>query len=151
MSTKLPVRGPAHRHHPQWFRLTRLHALRTRRKIHSHRHISLAYRWTVGIVGTALILLGLALVPLPGPGWLVVFSGIAVISTEFAWARRLLHWARATLQAWKEWLLAHHWTVSAGVSLATCLFVCACVWLVLHLTGLPDWVPAWLAHATALG
>ncbi len=32
---------------------------------------------------------GVRLVPLPGPGWLIVFLGLAILGTEFAWARRL--------------------------------------------------------------
>jgi uncharacterized protein (TIGR02611 family) len=43
-------------------------------------------------------------VPLPGPGWLIVFVGIAVLGTEFAWARRLGRWVRAQLRRFWEWV-----------------------------------------------
>ncbi len=43
-----------------------------------------AYRVAVGILGGTLSVIGLLLVPLPGPGWLVVFLGLAVLGTEFA-------------------------------------------------------------------
>jgi uncharacterized protein (TIGR02611 family) len=43
------------------------------------------------IVGVVLILVGIVLsLPLvPGPGLLVIFIGLTVLSTEFEWARRL--------------------------------------------------------------
>ncbi|MEX1995722.1 MAG: PGPGW domain-containing protein [Candidatus Saccharimonadales bacterium] len=46
----------------------------------------------VAMVGTLLIILGLLLVPLPGPGWLVVFGGLAVLATEFAVAEKARAW-----------------------------------------------------------
>lgn len=44
------------------------------------------------VVGTTLILLGILLsVPMvPGPGSALIFAGIAVLATEFIWARQLL-------------------------------------------------------------
>ena len=42
----------------------------------------------VGIAGGALVLLGLVMVPLPGPGIPVVIAGIVLLSTEFEWAAR---------------------------------------------------------------
>jgi uncharacterized protein (TIGR02611 family) len=49
---------------------------------------------TVAVVGLALVVAGIILMPLPGPGLLVVIAGLAVLATEFAWARRLLDYAR---------------------------------------------------------
>ena len=46
---------------------------------------------TITLVGTVLILAGLAMLVLPGPGLVVLFAGVAVLSTEFPWASRLLH------------------------------------------------------------
>ena len=58
------------------------------------------------VLGLALVLVGLvlALPGIPGPGLLVMFVGLTVLSTEFEWARRLrdrLHgiWYRATGRA----------------------------------------------------
>ena len=46
---------------------------------------------TITLVGTVLVLAGLAMLVLPGPGLVVLFAGVAVLSTEFPWASRLLH------------------------------------------------------------
>ena len=99
------------------------------------------YKAVIGTLGTAVIILGLVMVPLPGPGWLVVFMGVAVIASEFAWARHVLHWGREQLHRWTEWLRNSHWTVSALVSLLTFACVSAAVWATFRIIGLPAWVP----------
>lgn len=53
-----------------------------------------AKRIVVAVVGGALVILGVALLALPGPGLLVVFAGLAVLATEFAWANAALLMAK---------------------------------------------------------
>ena len=46
--------------------------------------------------GTALVLVGLVGLLLPVvPGWLLIIAGLAILGTEFVWARRLLDTAKA--------------------------------------------------------
>ncbi len=52
---------------------------------------SLLRRVLVAIVGGTILVIGLALLVLPGPAVLVIPVGLAVLATEFVWARRLLH------------------------------------------------------------
>ncbi|SFB33017.1 PGPGW domain-containing protein [Cellulomonas marina] len=47
-------------------------------------------RLAVTLVGAALLLLGLAMMVLPGPGILGIVAGLAVLASEYVWARRLL-------------------------------------------------------------
>jgi uncharacterized protein (TIGR02611 family) len=47
-------------------------------------------RWVRIVAGFALLALGVALLVLPGPGWLTIFAGLALLSVEFVWARSLL-------------------------------------------------------------
>jgi uncharacterized protein (TIGR02611 family) len=47
-------------------------------------------------VGFALLAIGIALIPLPGPGSLIILAGIAVLAREYLWARRLSSRMRAT-------------------------------------------------------
>lgn len=35
------------------------------------------------------MLVGIVLLVLPGPGWLLIFSGLVVLGSEFTWARKL--------------------------------------------------------------
>ena len=48
----------------------------------------------VAVLGGLLTLLGVAALVLPGPGFVLVASGLAVLSTQFSWARRPLVYAR---------------------------------------------------------
>ena len=43
------------------------------------------------VVGVTLLIIGVALLVLPGPAMVVIPLGLAVLGTEFVWARRLLH------------------------------------------------------------
>jgi hypothetical protein len=53
-------------------------------------------RSVAGVVGTTLVLLGAALVVLPGPFTVpLVIAGLGVLASEFAWAERLLMQGRA--------------------------------------------------------
>lgn len=56
----------------------------------------------IAVVGITLLVLGLALLALPGPGLLVVIAGLAVLATEFAWARRRLDQAKAAAKTANE-------------------------------------------------
>jgi tellurite resistance protein TerC len=42
------------------------------------------------VFGFTLLAIGAALLVLPGPGWLVIAFGLAVLAGEYVWARRLL-------------------------------------------------------------
>jgi uncharacterized protein (TIGR02611 family) len=49
-----------------------------------------AKRLMVFIAGVAVLLAGLAMLALPGPGVLVIILGLVILATEFAWAERVL-------------------------------------------------------------
>lgn len=52
--------------------------------------------WQVGVfvVGLAVVVAGVIMLPLPGPGWLVIFGGMAIWATEFVWAQLVLRWTK---------------------------------------------------------
>lgn len=58
----------------------------------------------IGGIGGLIVVIGLLLIPLPGPGWALVFVGVAVWATEFAWAYRLLQFGRRVLASWTAWV-----------------------------------------------
>jgi uncharacterized protein (TIGR02611 family) len=49
-------------------------------------------------IGGAIVVLGIILLPLPGPGWAVIFLGLAVLATEYVWAHRLLRFTKDKAQ-----------------------------------------------------
>ena len=117
------------------------HVRTVRERIRSRRTPRLVYRFVVALLGVVITLGGLVLVPLPGPGWLIVLAGLAVLSTEFDFARRLLDFARRQLQAWTAWLGRQGLAVRAGVGLGTFICVSGGLWLAAVVAGDPAWVP----------
>jgi len=61
--------------------------------------------WRIGItlIGLAILVVGVILLPLPGPGWLIIFAGLGLLATEYAWASRLLARARRLVAEWTQW------------------------------------------------
>ena len=47
------------------------------------------------MVGVTVLLIGIALVVLPGPAFIVIPIGLAILATEYAWAR---HWLKRARQ-----------------------------------------------------
>jgi uncharacterized protein (TIGR02611 family) len=64
----------------------------------------LIWRIAVTIAGLVVIVIGAVLIPLPGPGWLIVFLGLGIWSTEYEWAHRLLVTARRLVGRWWDWM-----------------------------------------------
>lgn len=52
-------------------------------------------KFLVGVIGSTIILIGLAMTILPGPAIVVIPVGFAILATEFAWARRV--WRRGKI------------------------------------------------------
>ena len=57
--------------------------------------IRAARRFVVGVTGMTVLLVGLALLVLPGPAFVVIPIGLGILAIEFEWARRWLRHARS--------------------------------------------------------
>jgi len=55
---------------------------------------SMAKRVIVGALGGVITLFGVVALVAPGPGWLIIFTGLGILASEFAWAARLLRQAK---------------------------------------------------------
>ncbi len=126
-----------------------------RRKIRSNPHSHLIYRIVVGVVGLVIVVIGLIMVPFPGPGWLVVFVGLAIWASEFEWAQRVLQLAKSTLHAWATWLRPQPWWVKGLVLLGTMAAVAVVFWLLFLVSVVPSFLPDgienWLKTLPGLG
>ncbi len=103
----------------------------------SHRIL----RVVVAMVGFVVVVIGLILVPFPGPGWAIVFLGIAIWATEFAWAHHLLRWGKGLLRRWTNWLSAQAWPVRVLVGLGLTLLIVLVFWGLLAAWTVPGWLP----------
>src|SRR5881392_2005797 len=57
-------------------------------------NVKVARRVIVSVIGATVLLIGIALLVLPGPAFIVIPVGLAILATEYAWARRWLKKAR---------------------------------------------------------
>ena len=55
-------------------------------------------RLVIAVIGFTVLLIGVAMIVTPGPAILVIALGLAILATEFIWARRLLNQIRGQLQ-----------------------------------------------------
>ena len=59
-------------------------------------------RLVISVTGFTLLIVGIAMLVLPGPAILVIPAGLGILATEFIWARRLLKMARNTFSKTKK-------------------------------------------------
>ncbi|MEV0152526.1 TIGR02611 family protein [Micromonospora sp. NPDC050686] len=89
----------------------------------------IALKIFIAIAGALVVTVGIALIPLPGPGWLIVIAGLAIWAVEFHWARRLLTFTRRNVHAWTRWATSRSLGVRLALGSAGLVFVAAVVWL----------------------
>jgi uncharacterized protein (TIGR02611 family) len=89
------------------------------------------------IGGGLVFIFGLILIPYPGPGWLVVFAGLAILSTEFEFAAKWLKWLKSKYKTWTAWVKRQPKIVQVHIIGFTGLIVLATIWL-LNTFGLID-------------
>lgn len=96
------------------------------------------YRIGVGIAGLLMMIAAIILGPLPGPGGIPLFLlGLAVWSSEFAWANRLMGWFKRQFHRYQGWSRGRR--VLFWLVLALCAWTFAYIGLLLH--GVPPWLP----------
>lgn len=74
---------------------------RFRKFTNRHRFLKIFFKIFVTGIGFLIILAGIAMLVLPGPGWLTIFFGLAILGTEFVWPRKILSWLRRQLTSLK--------------------------------------------------
>ncbi|WP_405946805.1 TIGR02611 family protein [Streptomyces prunicolor] len=62
--------------------------------IKARRALHLSWQVGVFVIGLAVVVAGIIMLPLPGPGWFVIFGGMAIWATEFIWAQLVLRWTK---------------------------------------------------------
>lgn len=112
-----------------------------------------ARRVAIEVAGWALLLAGIAALVLPGPGLLMIFAGVAVLSQQYEWAEkrldpikyRALKGAAESVETWVR--------ITFSSLVAVVLMICGVVWIVGP--AMPDWYPLderwWLPGGLATG
>ena len=81
------------------------------------------------IVGGLLLVIGVIAVPYPGPGWLIIFTALAILATEFEWAQRVLDKARGEYDKWQMWLKRQKAIVQLLFLVLTSTVIVGTIWL----------------------
>jgi uncharacterized protein (TIGR02611 family) len=87
-----------------------------------------AWRVCVAIAGLVVVIFGIVLLVIPGPGWVVIFLGLSIWATEFSWARSLLTFARRQVGKWTDWIRHQPRWLGIVIGGAGLVIVGAVVW-----------------------
>ena len=87
-----------------------------------------ALKVTIGVFGGLIVALGIALIPLPGPGWAMVILGLAIWALEFHWAKRLLAFTRRHVRSWTSWIGRQPLGLRFLLGLVGFVFISVVVW-----------------------
>ena len=98
-------------------------------------------RFAVTLVGVALLLLGAAMMVLPGPGILVIVGGLALLATEYVWARRMLKTAQAQAEKVQEAAVASPVRTAGTLLFGVALLALGLAMVFLRDLDLPFWSP----------
>jgi uncharacterized protein (TIGR02611 family) len=102
---------------------------RWRDQLRERPRAEFVYRAVLAVTGLAVLAVGILAIPYPGPGWAIVFLGLAILATEFAWASHLLAHTRRRYDAVMVWFGRQGiWVRAAGVTLTTAV-VLATLWM----------------------
>jgi len=127
---------------------------RWRDRLRDRPKAEFGYRIVVAVIGLVVLGLGILAIPYPGPGWAIVFVGLAILATEFDWARRLLAYTRERYDKVMAWFKAQGlWVQLLGAAL-TAVVVLGTLWLLGALSwaaGLVGWENKWLKSPIGLG
>lgn len=80
-------------------------------------------------IGAVVLLVGLVAIPYPGPGWLIVFAALAILSRDYPWAERLLGFGRKKYDEWVEWIKRQNLAVRGIVFVFTTIVVVTTIYL----------------------
>ncbi|MFC7492225.1 MULTISPECIES: TIGR02611 family protein [unclassified Knoellia] len=112
-----------------------------RRRLRANPTTAKVYRIGVFIAGLLIVVVGLALIPFPGPGWLIVIAGLAIWATEFERAQRVLEFVKKNLRMWEEWVKRQNLFVKGLVGVVGLVFIATVLWLTFHFSGIPGFFP----------
>jgi uncharacterized protein (TIGR02611 family) len=103
-----------------------------RDRVRTTRTGRLTLQIVIALVGLLVVLIGIVLIPFPGPGWLIVIGGLAIWAIEFVWAQRLLTFTKNKLEHWWRWLRRQHWAVRVLAGAIGLVIVGSVLWMSLR-------------------
>lgn len=124
-----PVAGRHPHEHMQHIAEAAVEAeLETGRREHSEREARahILVRLSRMIAGFVIVAIGVFLLPLPGPGWIVIAAGFVILAQDFVWAERTLARIRRRLPQGSDGRITKRTWMVIGAT--TTLSVSASLW-----------------------
>lgn len=66
--------------------------------------IKQAKKLIISVIGFTVLLIGLAMIVLPGPAVIVIPIGLGILASEFIWAKKILKRVKSNASNMKEWI-----------------------------------------------
>lgn len=79
------------------------------------------YSWALALIGFIVLLAGAIMIPFPGPGWLLVFTGVGILAIRYNAARSLLFSGAKTYDSF------YAWANDKGIVVKSLLFAITCI------------------------
>lgn len=127
---------------------------RWRDRLRQNRSTNALYRTLVGITGAVVLAGGILAIPYPGPGWAIVFVGLAILASEFAWAHHTLKFVKARYDAFMDWFGRQSLWIRAAGAVLTGVVVLGTLWMLGALHTMAGWAGverAWLQSPVGIG
>jgi uncharacterized protein (TIGR02611 family) len=129
----------------QWRELRKSMPGRRFQELHERRQASRQspFRQRLGLgIGCLVVIAGIAMVPLPGPGWPIVLVGAGLLARESSRAARALDWVEVRFRGLLSWGVCRWQRASFGLRCIVVVIVLAVLgtgaWVVWRLTPLPE-------------
>lgn len=84
-------------------------------------------------MGLAVVVAGIVMLVFPGPGWVVIFLGLAILATEFAWANSVATFIRRRIMGCASWIRRRPRWLLVAVGSACLVVVAAAIVVMLVL------------------
>lgn len=68
------------------------------------KSIKQAKRLIIAVIGFTVLLTGIAMIVLPGPAIVVIPIGLAILATEYVWAKKILKRVKSSASSVKGWV-----------------------------------------------
>ncbi len=127
---------------------------RWREGLRARRSTNAAYRTLVGVTGGVVLAGGIVAIPYPGPGWAIVFIGLGILASEFAWAHHTLLFVKLRYDTFMRWFGQQPLWVRGAGALLTMMVVLGTIWLLGALHMMAGWVGLdrpWLQSPIGIG
>lgn len=114
------------------------------------RTVLLARKIAIALGGGLVLAAGIVMIPLPGPGWLVVVFGLWILSFEFHWAARLFDRIQDKVVEAAHLAAANRWGTALSVLSACSIIAAGFVWALWEDLPYSSWVTGMALSASGV-